>query len=295
MPTNFTSPTGRLVQGDAFKARDKDQQGNPLVVKSGPNAGQPRVDFFVAIAVPKNSPEWPAFKALIDAEAKAAWPQGQFNSPKFSNKIIDGDGMDDNGKPNSEKPGFAGCWVIRFSSGFAPAIWARSKVLPPNLQGPDPEAFIQITDPALVKKGYYLRAAGNTQSNMNTSSPGLYLNYNMLELVGYGEEIITGPTASQAFGSAPASLPAGAVAAPNGTSAPAPAASAPAPSPTASPGEHYTGYAEAPAPAPAPEAPAPAPAPSGPVMTPKAAGVSYEAFKAKGWTDDQLKTQGYMQ
>lgn len=285
MPTNFTSPVGRMVQGDIFKPRTTDQQGNPLTIKSGPNAGQPRSDYFVAIAVPKDSPEWPAFKALVDAEAKAAWPQGQYNSPKFSNKIIDGDGMDDNGKPNSDKPGFAGCWVVRFSSGFAPTLWARSKVLPEHMRSPDPEAFVQVTDPSVLKRGYFIRVAGNVASNQNAQSPGLYMNYNMVELVGYGEEIVSGPTASQAFGDAPAALPTGAEAA--APTAAAPAASAPVPTPTASPSESpapapepYTGYAEAPAP--------------GPQMTAKANGVTYEAFIAKGWTDEQLKAQGYM-
>lgn len=288
MPTNFTSPVGRMVQGDIFKPRTTDQQGNPLTIKSGPNAGQPRSDYFVAIAVPKDSPEWPAFKALIDAEAKAAWPQGQFNSPKFSNKIIDGDGMDDNGKSNADKPGFAGCWVVRFSSGFAPALWARSKVLPEHMRSPDPESFVQVTDPSVLKRGYFIRVAGNVAGNNNQQSPGLYMNYNMVELVGYGEEIVSGPTASQAFGAAPVGVPAmGNSPAPAPAAAPqgATPAAAPTPSaPTASPSEPpapYTGYAEP-------------PAPSGPQMTPKANGVTYEAFIAKGWTDEQLKAQGYM-
>lgn len=273
MPSNFTSPVGRMVQGDIFKPRTTDQQGNPLTIKSGPNAGQPRSDYFVAVAVPKNSPDWAAFKAIIDAEAKAAWPQGQYNSPKFSDKIIDGDGVDDNGKPNSEKAGFAGCWVVRFSSGFAPALWARSKVLPEHMRSPDPESFVQVTDPSVLKRGYFIRVAGNVAGNNNVQSPGLYLNYNMVELVGYGDEIVSGPTASQAFG-APAAAP---------NAAPIPVASAPAP--TASPSEPpapepYTEYAEVPAP--------------GPVMTAKAGATPYEAFIAKGWTDEQLKAQGYM-
>lgn len=283
MPTNFTSPVGRMVQGDIFKPRTTDQQGNPLTIKSGPNAGQPRTDYFVALAIPKDSPEWPAFKAAVDAEAKAAWPQGQYASPKFSNKIIDGDGVDDNGKPNSAKPGFAGHWVVRFSTGFAPAVWARSKVLPEHMRGPDPEGFIQVTDPAVVKRGYFIRVAGNVASNQNAQSPGLYMNYNMVEFVGYGDEIHTGPTASEAFG-APATAPVGG---PVPTAA-APTASAPAPTQIASHGdapasapEPYTGYAEAPAPA-------------APQMTPKANGVTYEAFIAKGWTDEQLRAQGYI-
>jgi len=34
--------------------------------------------------------------------------------------------------------------------------------------------------------------------------------------------------------------------------------------------------------------------PAGPIMTPKAAGCTYEQFIAKGWTDAQLIQQGYM-
>jgi hypothetical protein len=30
-------------------------------------------------------------------------------------------------------------------------------------------------------------------------------------------------------------------------------------------------------------------------MTAKAAGATYEAFRAQGWTDDQMRAQGYLQ
>lgn len=307
MPQNFTTPVGRFVQGDPVKPRTTDQQGNPLTIKTGPNAGQTRSDYFMAIAVPKNSPEWPAFKAIIDSEAQASWPQGQHASPKFSNKIIDGDGVDDNGKQNSEKVGFAGCWVVRLSSGYAPTIWARSKVLPPPMQGPDPEALIQVTDPSVLKRGYFTRASGNAASNSNMQSPGLYLNYSMVELVGYGEEIHSGPTASEAFG-APAAVPPGASATPpGGAGAPAPGAPAPgAPQPTASPSpqQSYDGYmpqgqqGQGAAPPPPAGAAAPPPPAAGPALTAKAGqdhpGVTLEQFRQSGWTDDQLRQSGYL-
>ena len=35
------TPVGRIVQGSCFEAKTHDLQGNPLVVKTGPNAGQP--------------------------------------------------------------------------------------------------------------------------------------------------------------------------------------------------------------------------------------------------------------
>ena len=49
---NFTTPVGRLVAGSLYKGQDKDAEGRPLVVKNGPQAGQPRLDFYFAIAIP---------------------------------------------------------------------------------------------------------------------------------------------------------------------------------------------------------------------------------------------------
>lgn len=280
MPANFTSPAGRLVQGDAYRPNDKDSNGAPLTDKNG----APRVEYHIAIAIQKDSAEWPAFKALLDAESAAAWPQGQWKSPSFSSKIEDGDSTIPNKKgivPNT-RPGFPGCWVVHFTNGFAPSVWSRSKMLPPERQGPEPEAFIQLyQDSGLPKKGNVVRVSGDTKGNSNQQSPGMYMNFNMLEFLGYHPdgEIVSAnqPSPSEAFGAAPVGAPVPTVA--------APAASAPAPAPTASPSEApapepYTGYAEVPAP--------------GPVMTPKANGVTYEAFIAKGWTDEQLKAQGYM-
>lgn len=45
----------------------------------------------------------------------------------------------------------------------------------------------------------------------------------------------------------------------------------------------------------APAAPTPPPAAPGPVMTAAANGISYEAYKSQGWTDDQLVAAGLMQ
>jgi hypothetical protein len=45
----------------------------------------------------------------------------------------------------------------------------------------------------------------------------------------------------------------------------------------------YTGYMQPPA---APVA--------GPQMTAKAAGATYQSFRDAGWTDDQMRAQGYL-
>ena len=46
---NFLTPVGRLVQGDPFTANTKDQMGNPLVHRTGVQAGQPRVNYYIGI------------------------------------------------------------------------------------------------------------------------------------------------------------------------------------------------------------------------------------------------------
>jgi len=81
-----------------------------------------------------------------------------------------------------------------------------------------------------------------------------------------------------------------------GVSAPTPFPSSPGVPPSAN-AQAATPTYVAPAPSflqpPPPAAPPPA-APPAHNMTAKAAGASYEQFRAQGWTDDQMKQQGYM-
>ena len=46
-------PPGRFVWGSLYKGRDKDFEGRPLVYKTGPDAGKPRVTFDFGVAIPK--------------------------------------------------------------------------------------------------------------------------------------------------------------------------------------------------------------------------------------------------
>lgn len=288
--TQFTSPVGRFVQGDAFTAQTKDAQGNTRVIKSGPNAGQPAPQYFMAVAFAKNDPAFPPFLAVLKAQAAADFPalfpqgpNGPCTHPRFSFKVVDGDGVDDNGKPNAQKEGHAGHWVVRFTSGFAPKVYPSGKFGPMD----------QVTDKNLLRRGYYVRIAGTTEGNSNAQKPGIYVNLQLVEICGYGPEIVSGPDASAAFKAAPV-LPAGA--APTPAAAPAPAPQAPPPVQQAQTGAPYTGYMQQPAPAapPAPPAPPPAAPKLPPVMTAKAGGHTYEQYRAQGWTDDQLIAQGLM-
>ena len=55
MTTEVLFPIGRMVCGSVYQGNNKDAEGNPLVIKKGPNAGQPRVDYYFAIAIPKGA------------------------------------------------------------------------------------------------------------------------------------------------------------------------------------------------------------------------------------------------
>lgn len=318
-----SSPIGRIVQGDVFEPQTKDQQGAPRVVRSGPNAGQPAPQWFIALAFAKNDPAWPAFWAHLVNVAAAAWPTIFPQGPQpgipllggcvmqtFAFKVMDGDGYDTTGKHNATKEGMAAHWVVRFSSGFKTKAYRQTS----------PGVYVELTDPKSLKRGDYGRVSYAVAGNGNAQKPGIYVNWNMFELVATGQEIVSGPDAAQVFGgAAPAALPPGAIPlgvapampgapavpyAPPQPAQPPPAAPAtpvyaPTPAPPA-PVQPYPGYmqqgpASSPVPAPAaPPPPAPPPiTPVGPQMT-AAATSTYEAYIAAGWTDDQLVVHGLM-
>lgn len=329
----FLTPVGRLVQGDCFEPQTKDQQGNLRVVKSGPNAGQPNPQFFIAVAFRKDDPAFGELYGLMDRVARAGFPHlfptpgQQCVNPQFAWKLIDGDGIDTNGKPNASKEGFASHWVIRFSSGFAPKVYYAGKYS-------DAERITKERAHE-VKRGYFIRVAGSVAGNDNAQRPGLYLNFDMVELMAHGQEITSGPDAASTFAqAAPAQLPPGAVPIPMTAAhsappppaavaapvpvpnvappvpaavAPVPAAAPPVPAaaPPAPAAAPYAGYmappptpgaAPAPAPVPAAAPPAPAAAPASPYaglqLTAAAAGQTFDSLAQVGWTPELLLAQG---
>lgn len=201
MKAEFLTPVGRLVQGDPFEAQTKNMQGQPLVTMSG----QPTQRFFIAVAFRKDDPLFPAFYQKLNEVARGSFPtlfnaQGQCSHPRFSWKLADGDGMDDNGKSNATKEGFAGHWVVKFSSSFAPRCFHAGHYQPHE----------QIQDPRAIQRGYFVRVAGTIEGNDNAQKPGLYVNLSMVELAGVGPVITSGPDAASVFGGAAGALPAGA-------------------------------------------------------------------------------------
>lgn len=296
----FTTPPGRLVRGSLYKPQDKDGEGNPLTIKSGPNAGQPRVDYYIGVAIPKGAEQhWnqTAWGQLIWQTGQAAFPQGQANAPQFAWKVIDGDSTVPNlkGKRPCDQEGHRGCWILNFGGGYAPRIY--------NSNGTAP-----ITEPDAVKLGYYVQVAGSVEGNGSLQRPGVYLNHSMVALAGYGPEIVLGPDPTQAgFGQAP--LPAGASAAPV-SGVPAGAGVPPAAQPHVPPAAAYTPPPHVPAAAapavPPPVAPpvAPPPVPPNPAIlavpakrmspTAIAAGYTYESFVQAGWNDQQMIAAGHL-
>lgn len=302
----FLTPVGRLVQGDLFEAQTKDAQGNLRVVKKGPNMGQPNPQYFIAVAFAKNDPAWPAFFAILDRVARAGFPnlfpnpqQGCVH-PGFAWKVVDGDGVDSSGKPNSAKEGFAGHWVVRFASSYAPRCFHKGQYAPHE----------QITDPKLIRRGFYVRVAGSVAGNGEAQKPGLYVNLDMVELSGYGPEIVSGPDAAEAFGGTAAQLPPGASPTPMATPTPGPGMTAPpmTAAPGAGPGMVAPPMTGAPAVGPGVAAPgvgvAPPVTPNTAYMTPPpqparqmtaaANGMTYEQAIGLGWTDDLLRQHGMM-
>lgn len=326
---NITSPVGRIVMGSLYDPSTTDAEGKPLVVKTGPNAGQPRVNYFFALAIPKNPGEthW----------AQTAWGQQIWNvgnqafpnaaqSPAFAWKIEDGNSQIPNkkGRKPCDNEGWRGHWILKFSGGFAPKVYQQEGA-----------GYVQVMQKDFCKPGYFVEVAFSVEGNGSQSQPGVYLNHSMVCFRAYGPEISFGPNvASAGFGQSPlpvgASMtpPAGAIpmpqapaAAPAGYMPPpvpgaipqapgvapaplAPAGSVPMPSapvpgaPAPIPVMPNAGFVQMPPPVPqAPAAPmAPPPAPAAPVrqMTAAANGVTYEAYVAAGWSDAQLVQNGLM-
>lgn len=302
----LTGPRGRFVQGDLFKPNTTDKHGAPLVIKTGPNAGQPTQEWIVAVAYRKDHPETMPYIMQLVGFAAQAWPRffpsgpqstgPMFGSqhPNFSFKIYDGDGIDGDGKPNRDKPGFAGCWVVKYSTRLqAPGVWQE-----PNFAELD-----RITDPRQAPRGYYVRVNHTVDTNDNDQRPGIYVNLDKVAFTADqagAEHIQSGISAAEAFGGASAPVPPSYAQPPVTPPAPIPAAYTPpapvggsaTPSPSSPPPPPYSGFIPA-APTTAVAPPAP-PMPAGPVMLPAANGASYEQMKAAGWTDELLRQHGMM-
>jgi len=316
--TQFRTRTGRIIWTGAdggtnslYDPCTKDFDENPLKPNDD---GSPRVSYRLGLAIPKQPGEthW-----AQTPEGAIIWAQGHTDHPQaasgsdFSWKVQDGDSTVKTAKAKvrpCDKEGYPGHWVFTLNSGF-----------PFKFCNADGSAY--LLDKGAVKCGDYVQALISVVGNTG-KSPGIYLNHMAISLQGLGDPITGGPDIKSAgFGQGP--QPAGMTPVgnrPAGTPPPVPglppaapgaappppnapvSGSAPPPPPSApvpqqvpqvpvTPAAAFVGAPPAPGVAPPPPLPA---APIGPVMTPKAAGQSYAAFIAAGWTDATLRANGYI-
>ncbi len=278
-------PAGRLVGGSLYIGQTKNDKGEPLVFKSGKNAGQPRTQYSFGVAFPKagtahwKETEWGAKIYAEGQKTAEKFYQGRF----FAWKITDGDSTEPNKKGNKpcDREGYPGNWVIWFSGNFAPNLF--------NANGTE-----RLTTPDLIKAGHWVQVLGETEFNKNTESPGMYQNFKMVAHSGYGEEIVLkADVDASSVGFGAGALPPGASATPvAGMSDQAPPPAAPAPqaaSPTPPPPPHTSYMGEtAPPPPPAPAAAFP---PAGWWPHPQAPGSFYNA-QNEVLTEAQLRARG---
>jgi hypothetical protein len=301
-PIYFMSPIGRLVQGSLYEPNETDAEGNPRIVKSGPNAGQPNPEYFFSIAVLKGTEQHWAnteWGAIIYNAGLKYFPNGQAQSPSFAWKVKDGDSQIPNskGRKNCDREGWAGHWIINFKSRYAPNLFNKTSGVLKEFPQKDG-----------INLGDYVQVYGSVVSNESTQQPGVIINHRHVALMGYGPRITVGPDPESLSwgGQLPPGASAVPIAAGNGiadSGAPpvvppqqytAPAVppqqyTAPA-VPSQQPVQPYTPILNGPPAAPAMPTPPPARR-----MTPKAGNFTYEQWIAQGWSDAQLIQNGMME
>jgi len=161
----------------------------------------------------------------------------------------------------------------------------------------------KVFDASTIKRGHYVRVSGSVIGNDDSGNPGVYVNHQWLMHAGIGPEIKSGVDAKTAF-AAPAVAPTGMAPVPQTAAQaafiapPAPAlpprAAPPPAAPSASTQTVVQPSASFIAPPAAPAAPTPPPPPAAPRWDAAKAGNTYEAFKAAGWSDDQMRAAGYL-
>lgn len=179
--------SGRLLQGDCFEGSDTDQQGRLRTDKSG----NPKMQWYVGVAIPKTDPNFQEVYAKMQERAQLDQPN-EFSLGHFAWKLIDGDTPEYSGKA-----GFAGHYLIKLTSGFAPEVFNQQNQT--------------ITDKTAIKRGDFVQVLMSVKGNgePGTGKPGIYLNIHKIKLICYGDPISNGPSAETIFGELPAQLPQG--------------------------------------------------------------------------------------
>jgi hypothetical protein len=197
------SPVGRIISGDPWTKQTTDQNNRPIP--------EEKQSFWFAVAIEKNAPGMNEMLGLMFKAAQAGYSNAphimaQINAglaaTAFSWKVVDGDEMRANSTTGQQELRWkhgAGCWVVKFSTTL--------QIASAKYQGAVPT----YCDPSEIKRGYYVTVPFSTSANGNMDhTAGVYLNPQTICLVGYGPEIVGGPTLEQQLGAGPgAYMPAG--------------------------------------------------------------------------------------
>ena len=181
-------PVGRFVRGSLYDVQNNTIEGQPRLIKTGINAGQPANRYFFAVAFQKKHSSWQETEwgKKIFELAKLSFPKGQYLNPTFSWKIQDGDSEIPNkaGKRNVDIEGYAGHWVLNFSTSL------EFKITRDNGHSPAPER-------GAVQLGDYIEVYANVSSNNSIQQPGVYLNPRIVNFAGHGKRIFVGVDATK--------------------------------------------------------------------------------------------------
>ncbi len=277
---NILTPVGRLVQGSLYDPNTTDAENKPLVIKTGAQAGQPRVDFFFALAIPKGPEKhWAetSWGQKIWTVGQSGFPQGQANALTFAWKIKDGDSNVPNrvGKKPCDQEVLPSHWILNFSSSFAPSIVNE-------------DGSMYILDKDFVNLGDYIQVAGSVADNGSLQQPGVFLNHSHVAFVRYGKRIIVGVDPKTIGFGQNTVIPPGASLTPLGQGSLPQDLRTPLGNTFVAPPQ----TTQAPPPYTSILTPPPAPVR---VMLPAASGNTYEQLIAAGWTDQLLVQHGMMQ
>lgn len=200
---------GRIlwVVGDLFKGEQRKEYGtNRLLFNED---GTPKMHFGFGLAVPKSALAqtgagqpgeiWSA----IHEEAYTLYPSRNI-PPNFAMKYKDGDqAIDDKGVPYAQREGYAGH-----------VVFSCTTSLPIKFFKWENGANILINEG--IKCGDYVNVQLNIKAHgaIGAGKPGLYLNPQAVQFLGYGKEIVNTPSGDSIFGTAAPQMPPGASATP---------------------------------------------------------------------------------
>lgn len=193
---------GRIVwvAGNLFQGKPKvDQQTKQPIIDQ--KTGRQKVEYGFGLAVPKNlcNDIW----AVMHEMAYTIYPSRQL-PPGFAMKYKDGDAIDHRGQSFNQREGYAGHLVFSCTTS-----------IPIKFFKYDNGQNFQINEG--IKCGDYVNVQLNIKAHPSTggnSKPGLYLNPNAVQFLGFGEEIINSPSGDDIFGNSAPVMPAGASATP---------------------------------------------------------------------------------